>query len=143
VTGEAVASGEQVQGRLLEPVSSGATTILVAYETTDNQDDYVNCQVGALLSPTIDGCFAEEGTLTVGNPGDLVTLTIPYTYNVLDDNQNGRTLQALSTTARDTMYECPSCPHVVYEKFYTYYTNFDYGNEWVCCTEQYYSLLVY
>lgn len=75
--------------------------------------------------------FASEGTVTVGNDGDVLNLSIAYSYDPFTDNQNGRTLQSFSTSAKTTMYDCANCPYSTYQKFYNYYSNFDYGNEWV------------
>lgn len=53
-------------------------------------------------------------------------------YDPLQDNHNARTLQSLSTNAKQTMFDCPTyCPYEIYQKFYKYYKEFDYGNNWI------------
>ena len=49
-------SGNPVRGYLLNSVTAGATQILVAYKTNDNQANYVGCQVGANPNPNTNGC---------------------------------------------------------------------------------------
>lgn len=56
VVGQAFGSGDDVRGRLLQPVESGATELLVQYETTNTQENYVNCQVGSNPNPNVSGC---------------------------------------------------------------------------------------
>lgn len=41
-------SGSEVRGSALEEVAAGATALRIQYSTTDIQDAYVDCQVGAL-----------------------------------------------------------------------------------------------
>ena len=62
------------------------SVIKVQYITTDIQESYVECQVGALLEPNKKGCFTETGCMTIeGRDYD-------YTYDPATDNKNGRTM---------------------------------------------------
>jgi hypothetical protein len=70
--------------------------------------------------------FVEEGS----NQGEGVKFN--YSYSVRHDNVNHRTLQSLSTKAKDTMRSCPSCDyHSDYQKFVDYYGDEDYADKWV------------
>merc|ERR1712238_592380 len=51
------ADENQVVGKLYEDVASGATEVLIQYQTSDMQKSYVTCQVGASQAPMTDGCF--------------------------------------------------------------------------------------
>ena len=55
VVGQAVA-GSEARGHLMENVTAGATTILVEYETGDEQRTYLGCQAGGNPDPNYDGC---------------------------------------------------------------------------------------
>ena len=47
-------------------------------------------------------------------------------------NLNDRTLQKFSTQSQSKMYACSiNCPYVDYNKFYTYYGDFNYADSWV------------
>ncbi|CAB9510543.1 expressed unknown protein [Seminavis robusta] len=121
----------QARGFLMEDLQAGATEVLVAYATSASQRSYVGCQVGASPDPTLDECFGGQGIMSIGGPDDPVIYNLDYTYNALSDNKNGRSLQSISTNARDTMYNCDNCPYGTYEKFFNYYSSFDYGNEMI------------
>ena len=75
--------------------------------------------------------FAPAGTLTIGSPQDLLSLSFDYSYDPFKSNLNARTLQSMSTSAKEQMYDCANCPYDTYQKFYNYYGAFDYGNEWI------------
>lgn len=132
VMGLDLEGNEEVVGTLIDAVNPGDTTIKVEYDTQQTQ---LNCRVGASPDPALEGCFAPEGTLTVGrsvgDPENLMTLSFDYTYDPLTSNQNARTLQSLSTNAQASMYECDNCPYNTFQKFYNYYGAFNYGDEWV------------
>lgn len=123
--------GTEVVGKSYAAFDKGATTIQIQYQTTDTQNNYVNCQVGALpLTGTeienTKGCFAELGNLQIN--GD----TYGYTYTQLEDNNNGRAIDGFSTSAQSKMYEdCPGCPYTDFTYFYDYYGAYDYANQWV------------
>merc|ERR1712176_1230477 len=120
------ADGNMVIGKAHGDNAAGATSIIVQYQTSDSQKNYVGCQVGAAINPNTEGCFAPTGTLTI-NSSD----TVDYTYDVLMDNTAKRTLQGFSTGAQAKMLECANCPYKTFEAFYNYYGMADYGNELV------------
>lgn len=80
------AEGVQVVGNAYESYPAGTTTVKVQYATTDIQESYVECQVGALYETNTKGCFAADGTLKIGDR------ELAYTYDVANDNRNGRTM---------------------------------------------------
>lgn len=57
--------------------------------------------------------------------------TFAYAYDPEFDNSNGRTIQGFSTGAKAQMYDCQTCPYLDYEKFVSYYGQFDYADRWV------------
>ena len=60
------------------------------------------------------------------------TMSIPYSYDVLRDNFNLRTIQEFSLSARARYFECDGgCPFPVYGKYLSYYGVFDYANVWI------------
>jgi len=54
-----------------------------------------------------------------------------YSYNILEDNYNGRTIKGFSTNAKQQMYTCTQCPFEEYKKFVNHYGAYDYGDQWV------------
>lgn len=51
------ASGKEVRGKAMAAAESGASVLRIQYATTDIQDSYVNCQVGALEKDgNTEGC---------------------------------------------------------------------------------------
>ena len=87
---------------------------------------YVVLQVGANPDPVTEGCFADDGVIEIDGFGFF-----DYSYNMLQENFNARTLQGFSTQAREQMWECQYCPYRTYAKYYQYYGAFDYGDQWV------------
>merc|ERR1711957_974009 len=118
------AEGNQIAGKAYADNAAGATSVMIQYKTTDSQADYVGCQVGASTTPVIDGCFVEEGSMTVAG-----SVEVSYRYNVLSDNIAKRTLQGFSTSAEKKMANCANCPYSMYAKFYDYYGEYDYANQ--------------
>jgi len=120
--------GLQVMGKAKDNFGAGATEIDVQYQTSDSSP-HVTCRVGALtvaLGAVTQGCLAATGTIKVGE------MDYAYTYDVMEDNMNGRTLMGFSTAAQAKMYACSNgCPHDEYMKFYNYYGQFDYAHQWV------------
>lgn len=51
-----------------------------------------------------------------------------YNYSPETDNRNYRTIEELSSTAKEEMWSCSHCPYVHYEKFYDYYGEFNYAH---------------
>ena len=111
--------GNQVVGLAYEDYASGATNIVVQYRTSDSQKNYVDCQVGASLSPNTDGCFAATGTFEIDGVGDYA-----YSYDQLSNNVNKRTIAGFSTSAQETMADYP-----MYQTFVDYYGAYDYANQ--------------
>jgi hypothetical protein len=126
VTGSSLDGSDEVVGTIYEDYAIGASSIKVLYGVIDIQSKYVNCQVGAHPEPNTVGCFASSGTISIEGAGSH-----SYTYDVLVDNNNERTLQGFSLQAEEKMYQCSYCPYVTYEKFYQYYGVHDYGNQWI------------
>lgn len=118
-------STSQVTGTVYEDYEVGATEIKIQYDVISIQATHVGCQVGGSAEPLTDGCFAASGRLQIGG------LTHNYTYSVTENNIAGRTLQGFSTQAEEKMYKCENCPYVTYNKFYEYYGEFDYADQWV------------
>jgi hypothetical protein len=55
--------------------------------------------------------------------------TIQYSYDFQINNKNARTLAGFSTSAKDLMHDCDTCPYKTYEKFIQYYGEYDYGHQ--------------
>lgn len=118
------AAGNEIVGKAYEDNAAGATSIMVQYQTSDDQKNYVGCQVGALVTTNTNGCFAASGTFSINGVGD-----VGYSYDVNTGNVNKRTIAGFSTSAQSKMYECKNCPYQLYEKFYDYYGAYDYANQ--------------
>lgn len=118
------AKGNQILGYAYEDNRSFSDSIRIRYKTSDDQNSYVLCQVGASQTPKTVGCFATNGTLTIGDRYEL-----GYTYDPLSNNVAKRTIQKMSTSAEKRMYRCKNCPYVLYKAFVGYYGEFDYGNQ--------------
>lgn len=142
-----------VTGKMYSSYPVGATTIKVAYSTSDVQAYYVSCKVGALqdapASATasasqpytfLDGCFQEEDlTIATSNGAITVTPTGPPA------NKAGRTLKGFSTKAGGTMYTVgpnggcagasdrvtDGCPYTDFSQYYSYFGDFDYADKFV------------
>jgi hypothetical protein len=110
----------------------GDKVIKIKYKTTDVQNSYVGCHVGALPESDhkLTGCFKAGTTITVN--GDPYTSA---TYAVADDNKAGRTIQGFSTSADleqlTTSASCPGCPYKEFKKFYDYYGSSTYADDYV------------
>merc|ERR1712166_1639392 len=103
--------------------------VLLVYNTRllISKKNYMNCQVGGLQSPNLQGCLAASGLLNVdGIDGDL-----SYSYDPTTKNVNKRTIQGFSTSAEEKMYRCENCPYNTYRKFREYYGFFDYADKWI------------
>lgn len=130
VTGDAEGgNGFSVEGTAYSDTPAGSTTFKVLYKVSDtDQDTHVRCKVGALVQSDqkTDDCLVASGSLTVGGK------TYPYSYNVGEDNNNGRSIAGFSTSAESKMLkDCPGCPYKEYKKFYDYYGQADYAHQWV------------
>ena len=112
MTGYAPGMVDEVKGSLLGHYPAGTQTIRVKYHVNDVQSNFVGCQVGANPNPNTVGCFAESGELTIADySGNL-----NYTYDILKDNTQRRTIKGFSTSAKEKMYDCDSCPYKDYKK---------------------------
>ena len=95
------------------------------YPVSEEQANHVACRVGANPNPLTDGCLQPTGKISIPSAG----LDIAYTYSVLDDNRNGRTIQGFSTDLFGKLGRCDDqCP---YADFIDYYGQDDYADEWV------------
>merc|ERR1719203_985418 len=92
VSGPSV-SGKTVTGKLLEAATTSTNILKIQYSTSDDRLNHVGCTVGASTTPVVNGCFADAGTLTVG---DTLAQQVAYTYNHMKDNKNKRTLAGFS-----------------------------------------------
>jgi hypothetical protein len=122
-------NGNKVTGTALSTYPSGSPTIGFQYDTSDDQDTHVGCQVGALAASDqiLDGCLATGTGTVVVNDG--ATLSYSYTSNTMNDN--ARTLAGFSEQAKKKMHDCEFCVYPTYDKFIKYYETFDYGNQWI------------
>ena len=100
-------------GKAYGNYDAGVSVIKVQYTTTDIQESYVECQVGGMTSDSHNtkGCLVgPTGDLKVGNQD------YSYTYEVVTDNNNGRTISGFSTGARDKMrVGCKGCPYTDFQ----------------------------
>lgn len=119
------ADGMPTYGKLLDTYVIGDSKIEIQYKTTDQQKNYVYCQVGGLPKPNLQGCFDASGTLEIDNA------SIEYSYDPKTENVSKRTLKKFSTTAEDKMFRCENCPYDTFRKFREYYGYFDYADKWV------------
>jgi len=118
------ADGNQVAGKAYEDNAAGATRLIVQYQTSDSQKNYVNCQVGAAVSPNLDGCLAPTGSITIDGKTE-----INYSYDPLTENVSKRSIQSFSTSAQKKMAECANCPYPMYDKFFKYFGEYDYADQ--------------
>lgn len=116
----------EVAGKAFDAYPAGIQLINVLYQTTDLQASYMECQVGGLVTANLKGCFAKEGTFSIG--GD----NYAYTYVPESDNKNDRTIAKFSTGAEGKMLtDCEGCPYTDFKYFYDYYGTADYAHQWV------------
>jgi aldehyde:ferredoxin oxidoreductase len=72
--------------------------------------------------------FGDTGTIQILDlQKDVPPYFFNYTYDIRQDNINGRTIQGFSINAEKEMYSCENCSYADYEKFVEYYNAFDYG----------------
>lgn len=117
--------GKPVSAMVYEDTAIDMDMIKIQYATSDVQDDYVKCRVGGLVDTMIDGCFQASGSMTIDGT------SYDYTYDVNEDNNNGRTIQGFSTGAESKMYRCTNCPYSEYDKYQKWFGDYDYGDKWV------------
>mmetsp|Transcript_19438 Transcript_19438/g.29215 ORF Transcript_19438/g.29215 Transcript_19438/m.29215 type:complete len:552 (-) Transcript_19438:363-2018(-) len=123
---------DTLHGKTMEDVQTGDTEIRIAYDSPHNlQNQYLKCDAGAFqLESQHDvtlGCFDAKGQMEFENMG-----VYNYSYNVLEDNKNYRTLQKFSSEAESEMLMCGErCPHRTFEKYFNYYEIPDYGDRFI------------
>eukprot|EP00966_Prymnesium_polylepis_P212759 4927413-Prymnesium_polylepis.2 len=115
-------SGGPVFGRTLVQTIN-TTTLRVVYLVSDNQANYVKCQVGGLQTTSRAGCFASSSIISIGGVLPISPMAI--------HNRNARSLSTLSTAAFETMLNCSTCPYKDFDMFHRYYGHVDYAGRWV------------
>lgn len=121
VIGKAI-NGADITGKIYENASSGATTVKVQYDTSDDHATYVGCQVGGSSSPVTDGCFAASGNLDFGGSS--------IAYNSVE-NMNGRTIKGFSTSTDSHRVNGSGEFYQDFDMFQEYYGTTSYADEWV------------
>jgi len=119
------AQGTEVTGKMYGDFAAGVQEIKVQYATSDDQANYVGCQVGSLVVTNDARCFAASGALAVGGK------EYNYQYDPAAMNTNGRSIAGFSTGAGKKMRKCETCPYTDYQYFYDYYGREDYAHHWV------------
>lgn len=116
-------TGVQVRGNALADAPAGSQTVMFLYTVGT---DPLPCYVGSLPeeSQYSDGCLDDRGSIDIADQD-----TIQYSYDFQINNKNARTLAGFSTSAKDLMHDCDTCPYKTYEKFIQYYGEYDYGHQ--------------
>jgi hypothetical protein len=124
LTGYALDTNEPIKGTLKDDLSPGDDTLEFVYDVSNYQPGL--CRVGVLPGSMqeLEGCLKDVGVLDIEQGG----ASLSYTYNHLEGNWNGRSIQEFSVNAKDWMHDCSSCPYKTFEKFYNYYGVFDYAD---------------
>lgn len=118
--------GEPITLYATDDTPAGETHIHLRYKTSKEHELY--CHVGSNPAPVLDGCLATVGTIQLEG---IKSKPLPYTYDPISDNQNGRTLAGFSLKAEELMAKCENCPYRDYQKFLDYYGKVDYGHEFI------------
>jgi len=120
-------SGKTVVGKLYKNAAKNQNIMKIQYATSDVQDTHVECSVGAMPGDAhvTGGCFAASGSVEIGGT------SYPYSYNVHEDNKNGRTIQGFSTAVESKMITCDGCPFDDAQYFKDYYGVSDYADKWI------------
>lgn len=58
-------------------------------------------------------------------------MTLSYTYDLIADNYNLRTIQGFSTGSSDVFINCQRCPLSTHQKFVNYYGDFFYADDFI------------
>jgi hypothetical protein len=58
-------------------------------------------------------------------------VTLSYTYDLIMDNHNSRTIQGFSTDSSDIFIKCQRCPLATHQKFVNYYGDFSYADDFI------------
>jgi len=124
-------SGRPVKGRTY--LTQQRNRVQLRYEALDGLEGmYPDCNVGGLTeigAEETDRCFAETGRLTTTISGQRQTFG--YSYNVLTDNFNARTLQGFSRLVATDMINCVRCPYPDVGYAVDYYGVPSYSNLWI------------
>ena len=122
-------SGKPITLFAYSDYDAGETEIKLRYATSDVQEEYSFCQVGANTEPVMHGCLTALGSISLDG---IKSSALSYSYNPETDNKNGRTLAGFSTAAESKMAGCgPQCPYTDYAKYLNFYGEFDYGHQYV------------
>ena len=116
-------AGNEVMGKMYDTTEAGNVIIKVQYQTSDIQESYVECQVGALIGEDINmsGCFADgENDIKIGDD------TYTYTYTAATDNKAGRTVKGFSTSLQEKLRDGPGAPYPDFTYFYDYYGEYTF-----------------
>ena len=124
--GASGASGSATQTGTVTNVAG--STLKIEYTVPQAQEDaHAFCRVGGLppAKQITDGCFDPSQPLTFSG-GQSITPTS------ITNSPAGRTLREFSTTAGTKMRTgCSNCPMPVFQEFYDFYGNDDYGDKYV------------
>mmetsp|Transcript_1290 Transcript_1290/g.1956 ORF Transcript_1290/g.1956 Transcript_1290/m.1956 type:complete len:557 (+) Transcript_1290:50-1720(+) len=119
-------------GETMDDIQIAESKIRIAYTALPEiQNQYLKCDVGALelenQQEVTFGCFDATGLIEFENFGKY-----NYSYNVMEENKNHRTLQKFSSDAENEMLMCgKNCPYRTFEKYFNYYEIPDYGDRFV------------
>lgn len=126
--------GLKVPGFAHDDTPEGSYELHFQYDVlADNRTGSVMamaCHIGGLDEERVhtEGCLDERNVIEVEGSSPM---TLSYSYNFDLDNRNSRTLASFSTDAKALMYDCPQCPYNTYQKFYDYYGEYDYANQFI------------
>ncbi|CAJ1931940.1 unnamed protein product [Cylindrotheca closterium] len=115
-------SGFPVSGTLFKEAKVDERELMIQYDISEVQANYVNCQVGGNPAPNVGGCFNSTGNLTVNGA------VLPYDYDIYKHNVNERTIAHMSIDAEEKMWKCDNCPFPEYQMFYNYFGEFNYAD---------------
>lgn len=93
-------NGQETRGNLIQDAPASSAELWVAYEVSDSHESPTGCRVGngSLQEQVFDGCFVEDGSLTVASSdGNLQQYA--YNYALDDDNQSAHSLQTIALSS--------------------------------------------
>lgn len=96
-------NGFEITGEVFASDKSPSDELWLEYSTTDKQDTYVRCQVGALIltgDANTEGCFQASGVVSSGSR------SYSYEYIPEQENRNARTIKGFSTAVQSKMLQC-------------------------------------
>jgi len=123
-------NNDEINLTLLKDATSGTSQLLLRYATSEIQEYFNQCRVGALQDNDVvlNGCLRATGEVKLDGASNQV---FRYSYPVTTANYNDRTLQSLSTKVESEMLTCPRCPYKDAQYFSDYYGRADYANEYI------------